>query len=620
MSDTTDKSADALTVPTISRDAFYDIVRAAMKKYRDENPSRYLNDDQVDANDGEFVSALADQHAKLITGRPVEQHEAAPADDARECLMDVVSHHGDFEKACRALKDAASDDGNGSDASYWLHQIDVLGRMKAQAERALAAPSAPLEGTGNGAEVSGAYTYSSVQATNCACCGEYKHTPLRIDWMGGYVCLTCIDRELESRIPADVADLNERAMLAAGQWATSDTPIKEALAYRDGFVAGARAPRTEVAGAEGVLRAALDRLENACDKRAELLTRDAYLAAEAIPGMRDALYELDEARRQACDALSRAPRTEVAGACKHCGATTAQTCNDRGCFYLESGDGEPSADAAAEDKYVIERLSTVLAGVAAALLGEEADRPAAETLQKLPEEAAKLRLELDLYRAQAADAAAAPADERASFEAWWYEREAFGLRAERLDTPEAAARAAWNERAAASQPAAAARPSDDELWDQTLRERDEYQETADKLAAAIAKHFGVGIGEHSNLNCPWDEALEVIENAAPPAQVATRQEMTDAARDVLAERRRQVEQEGWTAEHDDEHCSGDLELAAACYAIHASERGQHNEFMWPWPSEWWKPTTKRRNLIKAGALIQAAIERLDRALLEGDKS
>jgi hypothetical protein len=88
---------------------------------------------------------------KNNTERPVEQHEAAPADDARECLMDVVSHHGDFEKACRALKDAASDDGNGSDASYWLHQIDVLGRMKAQAERALAAPSAPLEGTGNGA-------------------------------------------------------------------------------------------------------------------------------------------------------------------------------------------------------------------------------------------------------------------------------------------------------------------------------------------------------------------------------------------------------------------------------------------------------------------------------------
>ncbi|HIC7214866.1 hypothetical protein [Burkholderia stabilis] len=103
-------------------------------------------------------------------------------------------------------------------------------------------------------------------------------------------------------------------------------------------------------------------------------------------------------------------------------AATCETCNGRGevggfqvTGFGEGGyDAEPcpacSADAAAEDKYVIERLSTVLAGVAAALLGEEADRPAAETLQKLPEEAAKLRLELDLYRAQAADAAAAPAD------------------------------------------------------------------------------------------------------------------------------------------------------------------------------------------------------------------
>ncbi|MBR8475793.1 hypothetical protein [Burkholderia cenocepacia] len=35
-------------------------------------------------------------------------------------------------------------------------------------------------------------------------------------------------------------DLEERAHLAAGQWANSNTPIAEALAYRDGFIAGAR--------------------------------------------------------------------------------------------------------------------------------------------------------------------------------------------------------------------------------------------------------------------------------------------------------------------------------------------------------------------------------------------
>jgi hypothetical protein len=40
-------------------------------------------------------------------------------------------------------------------------------------------------------------TYFSSQSTNCAGCGKHKHTPLRVDPMGGYVCLTCIDQELE---------------------------------------------------------------------------------------------------------------------------------------------------------------------------------------------------------------------------------------------------------------------------------------------------------------------------------------------------------------------------------------------------------------------------------------
>ena len=42
------------------------------------------------------------------------------------------------------------------------------------------------------------YTYASKQATKCAQCGEHKHTPLRIDAMDGYVCLTCIDKKLGS--------------------------------------------------------------------------------------------------------------------------------------------------------------------------------------------------------------------------------------------------------------------------------------------------------------------------------------------------------------------------------------------------------------------------------------
>jgi hypothetical protein len=33
---------------------------------------------------------------------------------------------------------------------------------------------------------------------------------------------------------------------------------------------------------------------------------------------------------------------------------------------------------------------------------------------------------------------------------------------------------------------------------------------------------------------------------------------------------------------------------------------------WPWAPELWKPANARRDLVKAGALILAEIERLDR--------
>lgn len=55
----------------------------------------------------------------------------------------------------------------------------------------------------------------------------------------------------------------------------------------------------------------------------------------------------------------------------------------------------------------------------------------------------------------------------------------------------------------------------DDLDMKTIRERDYNAEMADKLAEAISKHFGIDIGEHSNMNCPWHEALGAIENATP---------------------------------------------------------------------------------------------------------
>lgn len=95
---------------------------------------------------------------------------------------------------------------------------------------------------------------------------------------------------------------------------------------------------------------------------------------------------------------------------------------------------------------------------------------------------------------------------------------------------------------------------------------------------------------------------------------------TQAAADVLAERRRQVEGEGWTAEHDDNHSRGVMASAAGVYALNAGrphDRMTSHINYWPWSLAWWKPSTPRRDLVKAGALILAEIERLDRAAIRG---
>ncbi|HIE0007691.1 TPA: hypothetical protein ACXI5O_003741 [Pseudomonas aeruginosa] len=89
--------------------------------------------------------------------------------------------------------------------------------------------------------------------------------------------------------------------------------------------------------------------------------------------------------------------------------------------------------------------------------------------------------------------------------------------------------------------------------------------------------------------------------------------------DVQAERRRQVEAEGWTPEHDDEHSHGQMARAAACYALAGSSAPSDGtaallvSLAWPWDEQWWKPSTARRDLVKACALALAEIERLDRA-------
>jgi hypothetical protein len=88
------------------------------------------------------------------------------------------------------------------------------------------------------------------------------------------------------------------------------------------------------------------------------------------------------------------------------------------------------------------------------------------------------------------------------------------------------------------------------------------------------------------------------------------------AEELLAERLRQVNAEGYDADHDDVHDRDELALGAAYYALPASVRqwmDGNDVKLWPFADEA-KSEDRRRDLIKAGAMIVAEIERLDRAM------
>jgi hypothetical protein len=113
------------------------------------------------------------------------------------------------------------------------------------------------------------------------------------------------------------------------------------------------------------------------------------------------------------------------------------------------------------------------------------------------------------------------------------------------------------------------------------------------------------------------ERLGQLLRPVPPEPVAGAAPVTDAVRDVLAERKRQISDEGWTPEHDDAYQAGDLANAAACYLKTDPVMGLDRPAPvdWPWSATWWKPTSRRRDLVKGIALGIAEVERLDRAAL-----
>ncbi len=90
---------------------------------------------------------------------------------------------------------------------------------------------------------------------------------------------------------------------------------------------------------------------------------------------------------------------------------------------------------------------------------------------------------------------------------------------------------------------------------------------------------------------------------------------------IADERLRQLEKEGFTFEHDDGRTNDELLKAAIAYLVDIADmyngeliKHEQTDQWWPFTKEWWKPTPDDhvRQLTKAGALIGAEIDRLQR--------
>lgn len=126
------------------------------------------------------------------------------------------------------------------------------------------------------------------------------------------------------------------------------------------------------------------------------------------------------------------------------------------------------------------------------------------------------------------------------------------------------------------------------------------------------KHYKFGFYKYKKedmINAPEPEFLVKAEErykSAPAAKLTGMQLIEE-------ERLRQINSEKFTYDHDDKYTEGQLADAAECYRS-AALNPEPDISNWPWHLNWWKPTTGNRNLIKAGALFLAELERLERLL------
>ena len=124
------------------------------------------------------------------------------------------------------------------------------------------------------------------------------------------------------------------------------------------------------------------------------------------------------------------------------------------------------------------------------------------------------------------------------------------------------------------------------------------------------------------------DALDVVGKAKENLHSALERQNATGAGQITTERERQVWDEGWTNEHDDKYTEGQMAVAGGCYAYHSTEpylgcQQQYRNTLpppdWPWDAKWWKPISPSRDLIRAGALMAAEVDRRKRALFREKK-
>lgn len=124
----------------------------------------------------------------------------------------------------------------------------------------------------------------------------------------------------------------------------------------------------------------------------------------------------------------------------------------------------------------------------------------------------------------------------------------------------------------------------------------------------------------NNVPAYYDLSTELIADEIFNNKENTHQ-VSAALADIIAERQRQITDEGFTPEQDDKYDREELVSAAISY-IHLATiwkdkdpdcyRNSSAPMSWPWSPEWWRPTNPRRDMIKGIALLIAALERRDR--------